>query len=110
MYSERDSFAVYLLKRHQINRLTLTQYLSHGAHKEEVQAEEETEDLEGETSASANAGPLDLYTTNLNTEAQKGKTDPLIGREKEMERAAQILCRRRNNNPLFINDQNIDKN
>ncbi len=83
MYSERDSFAVYLLKRHQINRLTLTQYLSHGTRKDEVQVEEEVEDIEGETSAS-NAGPLELYTLNLNVEAQKGKTDPLIGREKKL--------------------------
>ncbi len=109
MYSERDSFAVYLLKRHQINRLTLTQYLSHGTRKEEVQAEEEVEELDGETSASANAGPLDLYTTNLNVEAQKGKTDPLIGREKEIERAAQILCRRRKNNPLLVGDPGVGK-
>ncbi|MGB8695242.1 AAA family ATPase, partial [Acinetobacter sp.] len=109
MYSERDSFAVYLLKRHQINRLTLTQYLSHGTRKEEVQAEEEVEELDGETSSSSNAGPLDLYTTNLNTEAQKGKTDPLIGREKEIERAAQILCRRRKNNPLLVGDPGVGK-
>ena len=95
MYSERDSFAVYLLKRHQINRLTLTQYLAHGTRKDEVQVEEEIEDLDGESASSSNAGPFELYTTNLNVEAQKGKTDPLIGREKEIERAAQILCRRR---------------
>lgn len=76
MYSERDSFAVYLLKRHQINRLTLTQYLSHGTRKDETQAEEEVEELDSESSSSANAGPLELYTLNLNTEAQKGKTDP----------------------------------
>ena len=59
MYSERDSFAVYLLKRHQINRLTLTQYLSHGTRKDEIQVEEEVEDIEGENAASANAGPLE---------------------------------------------------
>lgn len=72
MYSERDSFAVYLLKRHQINRLTLTQYLSHGTRKDEVQVEEEVEDIEGESN-SGNAGPLELYTLNLNVEAQKVK-------------------------------------
>ena len=70
MYSERDSFAVYLLKRHQINRLTLTQYLSHGTRKDEIQVEEEVEDIEGENAASANAGPLEQYTLNLNVEAQ----------------------------------------
>ena len=108
MYSERDSFAVYLLKRHQINRLTLTQYLSHGTRKEEVH-QEEVEDLEGESASSANAGPLELYTVNLNVEAQKGKTDPLIGREKEIERTAQILCRRRKNNPLLVGDPGVGK-
>ncbi len=109
MYSERDSFAVYLLKRHQINRLTLTQYLAHGTRKDEVQVEEEIEDLDGESASSSNAGPLELYTTNLNVEAQKGKTDPLIGREKEIERAAQILCRRRKNNPLLVGDPGVGK-
>ena len=109
MYSERDAFAVYLLKRHQINRLTLTQYLSHGARKEEVQPEEETEDVQDETTTSTNLGPLELYATNLNLEAQKGKTDPLIGREKEIERAAQILCRRRKNNPLLVGDPGVGK-
>lgn len=108
MYSERDSFAVYLLKRHQINRLTLTQYLSHGTRKDEIQVEEEVEDIEGDN-ASANSGPLELYTLNLNVEAQKGKTDPLIGREKEIERAAQILCRRRKNNPLLVGDPGVGK-
>ncbi len=109
MYSERDSFAVYLLKRHQINRLTLTQYSAHGTRKDEVQVEEEIEDLDGESTSSSNAGPLELYTTNLNVEAQKGKTDPLIGREKEIERAAQILCRRRKNNPLLVGDPGVGK-
>ena len=108
MYSERDSFAVYLLKRHQINRLTLTQYLSHGSHKDEIQVEEDTE-IDAEHASSANVGPLEQYTVNLNVEAQKGKTDPLIGREKEIERAAQILCRRRKNNPLLVGDPGVGK-
>ncbi|MFX5498431.1 ATP-dependent Clp protease ATP-binding subunit ClpA, partial [Acinetobacter baumannii] len=77
-----------------------------GTRKDEVQVEEEVEDIEGETSAS-NAGPLELYTLNLNVEAQKGKTDPLIGREKEIERTAQILCRRRKNNPLLVGDPGV---
>lgn len=109
MYSERDSFAVYLLKRHQINRLTLTQYLSHGARKDEIQIEEEADEVDSDIGASSNAGPLELYTVNLNHEAQKGKTDPLIGREKEIERAAQILCRRRKNNPLLVGDPGVGK-
>lgn len=109
MYSERDTFAVYLLKRHQINRVTLTQYLSHGGNQEEAKVESEIEDLEGEQTTSLQANPLEVYTVNLNTEASKGKTDPLIGREKEVERAAQILCRRRKNNPLLVGDPGVGK-
>ncbi|MBF7690263.1 ATP-dependent Clp protease ATP-binding subunit ClpA [Acinetobacter pollinis] len=109
MYSERDTFAVYLLKRHQINRVTLTQYLSHGGNKEELKVEGETEELDGEHTTSTAANPLEVYTVNLNVEASKGKTDPLIGREKEVERAAQILCRRRKNNPLLVGDPGVGK-
>ena len=87
----------------------MTQYLAHGTRKDEVQVEEEIEDLDGESASSSNAGPFELYTTNLNVEAQKGKTDPLIGREKEIERAAQILCRRRKNNPLLVGDPGVGK-
>jgi ATP-dependent Clp protease ATP-binding subunit ClpA len=115
MYSERDSFAVYLLKRQQINRIDLTQYLSHGTRKEEelnLNDEELSDDdkEEGqEGSSKRTLGPLDLYTVNLNKEAQRGRTDPLIGREKEIERAAQILCRRRKNNPLLVGDPGVGK-
>ncbi|MBF7687688.1 ATP-dependent Clp protease ATP-binding subunit ClpA [Acinetobacter rathckeae] len=111
MYSERDAFAVYLLKRHQINRLTLTQYLSHGTSKiESASSEEDTEEADVEaTSKDSVDTVLDAYTLNLNVEAAKGKTDPLIGREKEIERAAQILCRRRKNNPLLVGDPGVGK-
>lgn len=106
MYSERDAFAVYLLKRHQINRLTLTQYLSHGGrNEEEVRPSEEAEESEHSPSDS----PFEQYTVNLNQQAIKGKTDPLIGRDKEIERAAQILCRRRKNNPLLVGDPGVGK-
>jgi ATP-dependent Clp protease ATP-binding subunit ClpA len=108
MYSERDSFAVYLLKRQQINRLNLTQYLSHGERKEAII--EEPEEADSENSAhSGQASALELYTINLNQQAQAGKTDPLIGREKEIERTAQILCRRRKNNPLLVGDPGVGK-
>ncbi|XID74039.1 ATP-dependent Clp protease ATP-binding subunit ClpA [Alkanindiges sp. WGS2144] len=116
MYSERDSFAVYLLKKQQINRLDLTQYLSHGTRKddelhlsEEELSDEDSRDDPEESSSKRPMGPLELYTVNLNKEAQKGRTDPLIGREKEIERAAQILCRRRKNNPLLVGDPGVGK-
>lgn len=109
MYSERDAFAVYLLKRHQINRLTLTQYLAHGGAKSQLQDEQSEEgDVEANGKDTTDSA-LELYTLNLNVEASKGKTDPLIGREKEIERTAQILCRRRKNNPLLVGDPGVGK-
>ena len=112
MYSERDSFAVYLLKKQQINRLDLTQYLSHGTRKDEdggadgAMGEAETEE---EGSSGPRSNPLSAYTVNLNDQAKEGRTDPLIGREKEIERAAQILCRRRKNNPLLVGEPGVGK-
>lgn len=108
MYSERDTFAVYLLKRQQINRLNLTQYLSHGEHKETVADESEESDTDA-AQGNSQTGGLEQYTVNLNVQAQEGKTDPLIGREKEIERTAQILCRRRKNNPLLVGDPGVGK-
>ena len=112
MYSERDSFAVYLLKKQQINRLDLTQYLSHGTRKDEDSgldgAAGESESDE-ESGSSQRNNPLSAYTVNLNEQAKDGRTDPLIGREKEIERAAQILCRRRKNNPLLVGEPGVGK-
>ena len=108
MYSERDTFAVYLLKRQQINRLNLTQYLSHGEQKETVADESEESDTDT-AQGNSQTGGLEQYTVNLNLQAQEGKTDPLIGREKEIERTAQILCRRRKNNPLLVGDPGVGK-
>lgn len=108
MYSERDTFAVYLLKRQQINRLNLTQYLSHGEQKETVADESEESDTDV-AQGNSQTGGLEQYTVNLNLQAQEGKTDPLIGREKEIERTAQILCRRRKNNPLLVGDPGVGK-
>ena len=108
MYSERDAFAIYLLKHQHIDRLDLTEYLSHGNRKEQVQPDEQEEN-EGETTSFEQVGPLEQYTQNLNEQARNGKTDPLIGREKEIERTAQILCRRRKNNPLLVGDPGVGK-
>lgn len=112
MYSERDSFAVYLLKKQQINRLDLTQYLSHGTRKDEDSGSDgaagESESDE-ESGSSQRNNPLSAYTVNLNEQAKDGRTDPLIGREKEIERAAQILCRRRKNNPLLVGEPGVGK-
>ena len=107
MYSERDSYAVYLLKKQDITRLDLTQYLSHNQGDTESS---ESGAIEGaETGEADGKDPLSLYTLDLNKKAQEGKTDPLIGRTFEIERAAQILCRRRKNNPLLVGDPGVGK-
>lgn len=107
MFSEHDTYAVYLLKKQGVTRLELTQYLSHGQDKKvrDKLASVETE----ETGEKANKDPLTEFTINLNQKASTGGTDPLIGRQAEIERTAQILCRRRKNNPLLVGDPGVGK-
>jgi ATP-dependent Clp protease ATP-binding subunit ClpA len=98
---------VYLLKKQGVTRLELTQYLSHGQDKKvrDKLTSVETE----ETGEKANKDPLTEFTINLNQKASTGGTDPLIGRQAEIERTAQILCRRRKNNPLLVGDPGVGK-
>ena len=107
MFSEHDTYAVYLLKKQGVTRLELTQYLSHGQDKKvrDKLTSVETE----ETGEKANKDPLTEFTVNLNQKASTGGTDPLIGRQAEIERTAQILCRRRKNNPLLVGDPGVGK-
>ena len=110
MFSEHDTYAVYLLKKQGISRLELTQYLSHGQDKDEP-AEQRTSATGERRSASEKTSkdPLVEFATNLNQRAAEGKTDPLIGRASEIERAAQVLCRRRKNNPLLVGEPGVGK-
>lgn len=107
MFSEHDTYAVYLLKKQGVTRLELTQYLSHGQDKKvrDKLTSVETE----EAGEKANKDPLTEFTINLNQKASTGGTDPLIGRQAEIERTAQILCRRRKNNPLLVGDPGVGK-
>ncbi len=111
LFSEQDSQAVYLLNKQNITRLDVVNYLAHGVSKIESEREREMErDPEmsgaaGDTSES----PLEKYATNLNEEARLGKIDPLIGRELEVERTIQVLCRRRKNNPLLVGEAGVGK-
>ena len=110
MFSEHDTYAVYLLKKQGISRLELTQYLSHGQDKEEPS--EPRPSMTGErrsASEKTSKDPLVEFATNLNQRAAEGKTDPLIGRTAEIERAAQVLCRRRKNNPLLVGEPGVGK-
>jgi len=108
IFNEQESHAVYLLHQQNIARIDIVSYISHGddsgAHedgKESVQDKNAVEDQ--------NQDPLQLYTTNLNEKAKNGKIDPLIGRNKEVMRTIQILCRRRKNNPLFVGEAGVGK-
>ena len=114
IFSEQESQAVYFLKQENIARLDVVNFISHGISKVEETRHMEEPDLEQpldhETSADLpNKSPLESFAVNLNQLARLGKIDPLIGRESEIERTVQILCRRRKNNPLFVGEAGVGK-
>ncbi|WP_218688967.1 ATP-dependent Clp protease ATP-binding subunit ClpA [Psychrobacter sp. BF1] len=110
MFSEHDTYAVYLLKKQGISRLELTQYLSHGQDKaESIEPRASSTGERRSASEKTSKDPLVEFATNLNQRAAEGKTDPLIGRGPEIERAAQVLCRRRKNNPLLVGEPGVGK-
>ena len=111
LFSEQDSHAVYLLNRQDITRLDVVNYLAHGVSKiEQQQKPDNIEETESERGINdATSSPLEKYATNLNEEAIKGNIDPLIGRELEVERTIQVLCRRRKNNPLLVGEAGVGK-
>jgi len=108
IFSEKQSQAVYFLALQDITRLEIVNFISHGMPQVSRDSSEEREpqvDPEGQPEAS----PLEQYATNLNARAIEGKIDPLIGRELEIERTVQILCRRRKNNPLYVGEAGVGK-
>ena len=110
IFSEPDSQAVYFLNKLGVTRLDIVNYLSHGISKIEDESDEEfTPELEDDSAEPPAKSPLESYAVNLNEQAQQGKIDPLIGRGQEIQRAVQILCRRRKNNPLFVGEAGVGK-
>ena len=107
LFGEKESNAVFFLSQQEISRLDVVHYLSHGG--EEELEQQEGEQKEGQKSAEASESPLLKYAVNLNKLAQEGKIDPLIGREPEVERTVQVLCRRRKNNPLLVGEAGVGK-
>ncbi|MFM2066164.1 MAG: ATP-dependent Clp protease ATP-binding subunit ClpA [Pseudomonadota bacterium] len=113
IFGEKDSHAVYYLHQQGVTRLDVVNFIAHGIRKsdppeptkpsESSSSESEKEEGEGKGS------PLDQYTHNLNVAAREGRIDPLIGREHEVERVVQILCRRRKNNPLLVGEAGVGK-
>ncbi|MFZ9800265.1 MAG: ATP-dependent Clp protease ATP-binding subunit ClpA [Burkholderiaceae bacterium] len=116
IFGEKDSHAVYYLHQQGITRLDVVNYISHGitkAPQSKEQGQEEAKQGEGEEQAAAaqpgQPNALDQFTNNLNAAAKEGRIDPLIGREAEVERVIQILCRRRKNNPLLVGEAGVGK-
>ena len=115
IFGEKDSHAVYYLHQQGVTRLDVVNFIAHGIKKsdppesakpgESGGASSETDKEEGDGKGS----PLDQFTQNLNQLARDGKIDPLIGREHEVERVIQILCRRRKNNPLLVGEAGVGK-
>lgn len=109
IFSEQESQAVYILKKSDVTRLDVVNFISHGVSKAEDEAPESNESSEETAEGEESGSALAKYATNLNRQAQEGKIDPLIGRDTELERTIQILCRRRKNNPLLVGEAGVGK-
>ena len=113
IFGEKDSHAVYFLGQQDVNRLDVVNFLSHGIAKlgdESAPAPgAEQPSREGEGGEEPRGNPLHEFANNLNELASQGKIDPLIGRELEVERTIQVLCRRRKNNPLYVGEAGVGK-
>ncbi len=112
IFSEQESQAVYFLKTQSIARLDVVNFITHGISRVPEDGESGAAGgpaSDGATAEEAEESPLDTYSTNLNEEARAGRIDPLIGRMPEVERVAQILARRRKNNPLLVGESGVGK-
>ena len=109
IFSEQESQAVYILKKSDVTRLDVVNFISHGVSKIDDESSPHPESQEEAAEQEEDSSMLHKYSTNLNVQAKDGKIDPLIGRELELERCIQILCRRRKNNPLFVGEAGVGK-
>jgi len=112
IFGEKDSHAVYYLQQQGVSRLDVVNFLSHGITKQaqsDAPASAKEQQPSPEDPAESRQSPLDQYATDLNAAALAGRIDPLIGRESEVERVIQVLCRRRKNNPLLVGEAGVGK-
>lgn len=112
IFSEQESQAVYLLKKADVSRLDIVNYISHGISKSDDEVEpEDSEEMheENHETASEEKTKLENFTANLNVMAKAGQIDPLVGRDQEVERTIQVLCRRKKNNPLLVGEAGVGK-
>src|SRR5690554_2586105 len=114
LFAERESYAVYFLQQQDMSRLDAVSYISHGVGKgghtvepAELSGSDEAEEKKDAKSKKETA--LDQFTVNLNEKAKEGRIDPLIGRQAEVDRTVQILCRRSKNNPLYVGEPGVGK-
>ncbi|EGT4349568.1 ATP-dependent Clp protease ATP-binding subunit ClpA [Cronobacter sakazakii] len=108
IFSEQESQAAYLLRKHEVSRLDVVNFISHGTRKDEPGQAPGNDNPVNEEQAGGEER-MENFTTNLNQLARVGGIDPLIGRDKELERAIQVLCRRRKNNPLLVGESGVGK-
>jgi len=116
IFSEQESQAVYFLKQQNIARIDVVNYIAHGISKvpghhdhDGDAGHEHQADEEGGTGEGTSASPLESYASDLNEQAKQGKIDPLVGRDEEVLRVAQIIARRRKNNPLLVGESGVGK-
>ncbi|HAS6188304.1 TPA: ATP-dependent Clp protease ATP-binding subunit ClpA [Vibrio vulnificus] len=114
IFSEQESHAAYLLKKNDISRLDIVNYISHGITKASGSSDDSSSSSDSfgsDASSEENSSEerLESFATNLNQVAKDGHIDPLIGRDKELERTIQVLCRRRKNNPLLVGEAGVGK-
>ncbi|GLQ94881.1 ATP-dependent Clp protease ATP-binding subunit ClpA [Dyella acidisoli] len=111
IFGEKDSHAVYFLHQQEITRLDVVNYISHGIAKigDEPSSGISGSERDAEEGSEGKGNPLSEYASNLNELALEGKIDPLIGRQDEIERTIQVLCRRRKNNPLYVGEAGVGK-
>src|SRR4051794_11166311 len=116
IFAERESHAAYFLQEQDMTRYDAVNYISHGIAKRPGMSEsrpvrrvEEETDTKSGDSRKKKGDALDAYCVNLNKKAKEGRIDPLIGREAEVQRTIQVLCRRQKNNPLFVGDAGVGK-
>lgn len=111
IFSEQESHAAYLLKKNDISRLDIVNFISHGITKaSNADDEPSSGSFNSETTEETSSEDrLESFATNLNQIAKQGQIDPLIGRDKELERTIQVLCRRRKNNPLLVGEAGVGK-
>lgn len=112
LFSEKDSHAVYYLQEQEISRIDIIEYLSHGTSKDNESKAPAPRVISNESSEAPEddaSSPLQQWAVDLNELARQGRLDPVVGREHELDRVVQVLCRRRKNNPLLVGEAGVGK-